>query len=110
MSFTAMSFLAHSSIAIRVHYLALTIKPTGMNRLAGNGLAGRSHVVPTAARMSLHRNASPKFGVVRMNRRRYSPLSFRPASDARVTAQWRRRRRTSRREPPSSPTADIGRR
>ena len=36
------------------------------------------------ARMSLHRNDIAKSGVVHTSRRRYSPLSFRPASDGRV--------------------------
>jgi len=84
----------------RVHYLALTIKPTGMNPSRRQRPGGADRMwYQRRARMSLHRNDIAKFGVVRMNRRRYSPLSFDPHQMAAWTAQWRRRRRTSRREP-----------
>ena len=62
------------------------------------------------ARMSLHRNDIAMFGVVRTSRRRYSPLSFRPASDGRVDSAMAAAPRRAGGNRASSPTADIGRR
>jgi hypothetical protein len=80
-----LSFLAHTSIVIRIYCWALTIKPAGMNssRRQQHGGADRMWY-QWRARMSLHRNDIAMFGVDRTSRRRYSPLSVRPASNGRV--------------------------